>query len=435
MYASVIGKKLVELINKEEKKERTPKEFFNEVYFPLFYDHPKYFHWTINSPFVQGYKSSRPPSKEQRAQKLEELHNKVRTLKPDASFSIGFGAADDTATTSGQITSLTLPIESHDIYYSWIGAGFGIGMAGGLVMLIDNPEILKIIYEGWCKYRQLLNETGILKGNQIETWNGQWLSYALNNNDYLTKLFNPVEVKKEGAAIPTQSWIKVLFAIAKKFPNGKLMAYVYNLGQTNTTIGFIQINLPEIKREIEMYNLLFGDFDVNLKKAIEDVYTTQYSFKYVCQNGAIGLKEIEPKGLKEYLPSKNKEAKEIKFKRDEKNLINYNIYLSWVIAMLNNKTIIQKAEEAANMLLSYASKSSRGKTTESNKVKILLDSVSRRAFIENLVPLIEGSKNDFFNALVEEIDKMQADKFPYFLTLLKFKYVYLTNKNLKGEKK
>ncbi len=430
MYTSVIGKQLVNLVNEKEGRKRTPKEFFDEIYFPIFYDHPKYLHWTINSPFVQSYRSNSPPEHEQRLEKLKELHRKITEEKPDASFAIGFVAAGSVATTSGQVTSLDLAISEDDIYSSWFGSGLGIGLEGGLVMMIPRPEIINILYEGWNRYRTLITETSQLKGNQIDTWNGQWLTFAFTENNYQNKYFNPSIIKKNEISIPTQSWIKVLFALAKKFPNEKLTAYVYSLGQTNTTVGFIQINLPEIKREIEMYNHLIGDFDVSIKPAIEEVYDTEYGFRTACQNGSIGLKEIEPKNIKEFMPGRTNKTKEVKFKNDEKTIINYNIYLSWVLAMLNDKSTIQKAEKTAEILITYLEGEKRLKT-RSNKVEKLLLSTSRRSFIESITELLIDDKTngEFFNQVVEEIEKMQANKFPHFLTLLKFKYNYLLTNN------
>lgn len=441
MYASVIGKKLVGLCNKIENKKRTIRGFWNDVYVPLFFNQPKYMISAGNTPLENPkipWDKQKYPSAKERSDRIQKIVYNIENNSPDTTNSIVSGSSDHTSTTSGQLTSLIVPFSAEDIYASWFGVGLGIRVEGGLILLIDNEEIIKTLYEGWYKYRELLNETPNVKGNQVEAWNAHWLTFSYSNENYREKnIILPFEKDRSLNKIDTLSWIKVLFALAKRFPKQKLTAYVYSLGQTNTTIGFIQINLPEIKREIEMYNFLFGSFDVNLKKAIEDVYTTQFSSKSVCQNGAIGLKEIEPKDLREYLPNKKKVSKEIKFKNDEKSLINYNIYLSWVIAMLNDKTTIQKAEDTANALISYEGTSTRGKKIESNQVKLLLDSISRKAFIENLIPLLTNdvTNNDFLNELVEEIDKMQADKFPYFLTLLKFKYAFLSNKNSKGEKK
>ena len=40
------------------------------------------------------------------------------------------------------------------------------------------------VYEGWKHYRKYLNDPTLdkLRGNQINTWNGQWLTYKLGNN-------------------------------------------------------------------------------------------------------------------------------------------------------------------------------------------------------------------------------------------------------------
>ena len=98
--------------------------------------------------------------------------------------------------------------------------------------------------------------------------------------------------------------------------------------------------------------------------------------------------------------------------------------------MLNNKTTIQAAEETAKFLQAYVAQSDRAKKTQTNKVNTLLESSTRKSFIENITEILkdDSSYSEFFNSLVEEIDKMQADKYPYFLTLIKFKYAYLNNK-------
>lgn len=428
MYASFIGKKLIERVG---GKYKTAREFFDNVYFPLFFNHSNYLFWPGNSPFVQMKKGEKLETCDKKS-KLDDLHYKVENEPPDASFAIGFGAMEigkdgKPSTTSGAVTTLNLPFSKEDIYASWIGAGLGIGIEGGLILLIDKEEIMELLYEGWSKYRELLNETEALRGNQITTWNGQWLTFALNNKNYKRMQFSPIEIKKDSASIPTQSWIKFLFALAKRYPNEKLNTYVYTISQTNTTIGFIQINLPEVKYEIEMYDSLFGKTEALNAKAIEEVYNTELSFKYACQHGVIGLREIEPKGLKEYV----NQNKQFSFKKYEEALINYNIYLSWVAAMLNNKNIIDAAEETAKALIEYEKTSTRGKKVETNNVNTLLESTTKRAFIENIIPLMKNDSinADFMNSLVMEVDKMQTDKFPYFLTLIKFKYAFLKEKN------
>lgn len=434
MYAAIIGKKLVALTNQNAKKKRSAKEFWKEVFIPLFFDEQKYLLSGGNTPLENpkiSWEKKKYPTREERTNRIEAIIKNIESGVPDTSNCLVAGSSDLEATTSGQMTSFSLPLSQEEIYASWIGVGLGVRVEGGFVIIFEKEEIIKLLYEGWQKYRALVNETPNLKGNQIETWNGHWLTFALGNANYQKALFvPPFKLDKSVSKIETQGWIKVLFALARKFPKEKLNVYIYSLGQTNTTVGFLKINLPEIKREIEMYDYLFGELKDVGKKAIDEVYNTQFAFRTACQSGIIGLREIQPKALREYFPYRNKEASFPKIKNEEKSIINYNIYLSWILAMLNDKTTIQTAEETAKFLQEYVANSARGKKTPFNNVKKLLESSSRKAFIESTTDILTDSSSDseYFNALVDEIDKMQADKFPYFLTLIKFKYAYLNNK-------
>ncbi len=434
MYTAIIGKKLVTLTNSNAKKKRSMKDFWKDVFIPLFFDEQKYLLSGGNTPLENpkiSWEKKKYPTSEERTKRIEAIIKNIESGVPDTSNSLVAGSSDLESTTSGQITSFNLPLSQEEIYASWIGVGLGVRVEGGFVILFEKEEIIKLLFEGWQKYRNLVNETPNLKGNQIETWNGHWLTFALGNTKYQKSLcVPPFKLEKNFSKIDTLSWVKVLFALARQFPNEKLNAYIYSLGQTNTTIGFIQINLPEIKREIEMYDYLFGELRDVGKRAIDEVYNTQFAFRTACQNGIIGLQEIQPRDLREYFPQKNKEAAYPKIKNDEKSIINYNIYLSWVLAMLNNKTTIQAAEETAKFLQAYVAQSDRAKKTQTNNVNTLLESSTRKSFIENITEFLKdnSSYSEFFNSLVEEIDKMQADKYPYFLTLIKFKYAYLNNK-------
>ncbi len=71
------------------------------------------------------------------------------------------------------------------MYASWIGEALGIGVSGGFVMLINEPEVLWSLFMGWQYYRKYLQQTPNLKDKQIETWNGHWLCHSLD------KEYNP----------------------------------------------------------------------------------------------------------------------------------------------------------------------------------------------------------------------------------------------------
>ncbi|MDR2815238.1 MAG: hypothetical protein LBB62_00830, partial [Proteiniphilum sp.] len=241
MIAINIGRTFLDAYNEKFNKAYTAKEFFVDVYFPLFFDHEKYMQWVTNSPFVQGIKKGIIPTTEERRLKLQTLIDKISQNKADASIAIGFPSLDLTASTSGQITSMNLPLKEEDVYLSWIGGGFGIGVQSGLSMFFENRQILLDLFDGWQIYRDYLNNTPQLRANQINTWNGQWLSHRYNKMTYdahnPTASFNPFGATKDGGLeVNTQSWTKVILGIARSFPETLETAYVYSLGQTNITV-------------------------------------------------------------------------------------------------------------------------------------------------------------------------------------------------------
>ncbi len=456
MIAVNIGKTFLRAYNHKYDKNYSAKEFFEQEFFPLFYNHPKYMQWVTNSPFVQGLRKGKYPTEDERVQKLDRLKDKISSLSPDASIAIGFPSLDLVATTSGQITNLDLGIKEEDVYASWIGGGFGIGVQGGLVIFFDLPEILLKLYDGWQIYRNELQEKPKLRPNQIDTWNGQWLSHVYNKRYYVeaspTANFNPLETKKDGTVqVATQKWVKVLAGIAQHFSEQRITGYIFNLGQTNTTIGFIPFSLPSITKPIEYYKRLFGENDyLQNARLIEDLLGSELTLYSSCKRGQIGINAMQPKGLmpfirmhrsemklpeyrkKPILKPKNNESVEEFDDRKKKSLDKYNnhivtykTYEGWLMATLNDESLYEKAEKYAQCFIEYQKGAGKGKKDRINHVKQALKAKNRHFFIEELVTIIENEKLEPINELVKEIVKMPGDNFPYFLTLIRFRYAYL----------
>lgn len=194
MITTLVGKTFLKAYNDKYNTQYEAKEFFEDIFFQLFFNHPKYLQWVTNSPFVQMKKGQKvySLSLEERNEKLVDFSDKVDTLNPDASFAIGFPAAEikEFASTSGLVTDLAISTSEEEVYYSWFGGALGIGVAGGYSILINEPDILLEVFEGWKFYRKYLNDPTLekLRGNQINSWNGQWLTYKLGKhfrNDFL----------------------------------------------------------------------------------------------------------------------------------------------------------------------------------------------------------------------------------------------------------
>ncbi len=183
MVTSVIGKIFLQAYNAKYNKNHTPKEFFLEVYYPLFFGAEKYMMTAGNSPLENPKLSwddmilGKKPFEtiEQREERLRKFLEKVDSGVPDASVAVGYPTADAQATTSGQVSVCQEKIDPSEIYLSWIGAGLGVGVQGGMTILFDKAELLLDIFDGWSEYRKFLNTTPNMKGNQVNTWNGQWI--------------------------------------------------------------------------------------------------------------------------------------------------------------------------------------------------------------------------------------------------------------------
>ncbi len=421
MIAANIGKIFLDAYNEKYKCNYSAKQFFIEKYFELFFNHEKYMQWVTNSPFVQGIKKGVAPTPEERKTKLETLVNKIATNDADASIAIGFPSLDLIASTSGQITNLKLPLKEDDVYLSWIGGGLGVGVQSGLSLLFADKRILLDLFDGWQLYREYLNKTDELRGNQINTWNGQWIAHRYDKRSYNpsnpTASFNPFDTMKSGGMeITTQSWTKVLIGIARTYPATSLSAYIYSLGQTNITIGFIPFELPQIRRPYELYEKYFN---VRPEDA-EQLFGTALGFTKACQMGAIGINALEPKGFRDSL---DKGVMPKYNPNDEEKKINFNTYQIWLLSMLNNEQLWEKSRQVAKTLNDYSMSDKNAKKVKSQDVNNLLASVNKKQFIEGLTTIVKGSDEaELLISIAELVHTMPVDNVPYFLTLIRFQY-------------
>jgi hypothetical protein len=433
MITSIIGRIFLEAYNKKFNAHYDAKNFFVEQYCPLFFGHEKYMMTAGNSPLenpkISWDKMIREQlpfeSEERRKERFNALISKIETNYADASIAIGYPTLDINSTTSGQVSNINMNTSKDEVYLSWIGAGFGIGVQGGFSILFNNVVVLFDIFEGWNIYRKILDETPNLKGNQINTWNGQWLAHKYNKHEYIKDNymanFNPYIIKDNLMSIDTQSWTKIIIAISGKIKNPQMMGYIYNYGQTNTTIGFIPFALDEIRRPIDMYQHLFGTEE---GRKAEELYGTAFGFITACKAGAIGVKAMEPKGLRDYM----EKGKMPKYDGGEEQIIKFHTYIIWILAMLKNEEMWAKAQEFAHEMQIYSQNADRGKVGSSRKVDAVMQSTSKTKLIESLVDVVADAANkDKIEEVAALINAMPNDNVQYFMVLVKFHYASINN--------
>lgn len=481
MITTLIGKTFLKAYNEKYGKSYSAKEFFEQEYFELFFNHPKYMQWVTNSPFVQGittddngcygkeigkekisnlkvfeekynsavteYGSERVSTKTertkgiikiilrndqiQRAERFSKFHSNIEGGARDGSIAIGYPAAeeDDFGTYSGLVTDIDLDTTSEDVYYSWVGAGLGIGIAGGYSIFINNPDILLSVFEGWKFYRKYLNDSSLdkLAGNKINSWNGQWLTYRLGKDydsifDFSTlESYGFFKIDKTDLVIETVNWSNLFFSLSYTYPQATLNSYICSLGDKNQTIGFIPIYLKAGKRLRDVFSQLFHTEQPFNNKDFQSLFGMH--IKRACELGNIGLHALRPESIKKYM----EESKNISFKKEEDNLI-YQSYKTWLIAMIskNKEQITDYTGELAQLILRYRAGST--KTDRKNLINtVLLEAKSKKGFIDALTEMVSGiDKSDLeaLKNLKNEVHLMTNEEFGYFSTLLKFDYAF-----------
>jgi len=457
-----IGRTFLKAFNKKYNNKLSAKEFFEQEYFELFFNHPKYLQWPTNSPFVQMKKGQKPQllNIEERKEKLQNLHDKISAGERDASIAIGFPASQskEYATTSGLLTDIKLDYPENEIYLSWIGSGLSIGVSGGFSILFDQPDILLKTYEGWKVYRNFLNDPTIekLAGNKITSWNGQWLSYTFSKDyreyyDYASlDNLSFFKLDKSTVVINTVKWSKLFFNLSRQFQDRIYAGYIFSLGQTNKTLGFYPFRFQQARKLIFFYKKIFGE---NAAMKDSTYYENMYGLhiKRACELGAIGIQALEPEGLRKYIfndkmpnfrkikisqkESQTKEEFETSQQESEKKdyenkIIPFRIYKTWLLAMItkNKEEMSDYSQEVAKAIYEYRTADKKGAKTRANIVKSkLFASKSKKMFLEALTEIIsdvEENKLQVFNELRNQVHLMNTEDFGYFLVLLKFDYAY-----------
>lgn len=434
MYTSYVGLKFLEIYNNKKGTNYNAEDFFNKIVFPLFFNDEKHFLNVANSSFFQSVSQKlMEEGKSVHQIKLKRFHKNVKEDGASLTTMVGYAAQGEKAGTSGQLTSLDYKIEDDEMFASWFGEALGIGLKGPYVLLINEPELLWYMYLGWETYRKFLKQTPNIKGNQIETWNGHWLGHLARLNFDVEEAVETTNFQTETVlgkiALPTMQWANVVFGLSKLYPNKTVTAYCFNLSQTNTTLGFINLVLPKIRKLYELREKIFIPEKATVLKEeeIENI-STYYSFKGACRMGTIGLKAIEPDKLREYMPAPFGKSKDYKF-TDEESYKQYQLFKIWIIAMINKTELLESATKLAGILVSIENQdkeTNRGKSGTSQKIKEFLSVRNIREFTDILTELLDLTEDrERLRETLLEVLKMPSDLFPLFITLIRFEYNYL----------
>jgi hypothetical protein len=437
MYQSTIGKIFLDAYNRREGTSYTGRSFFEKKFVPLFFAHPKYMMTNKNSPLTN------PSQKKlEKEEKIRLTIQKIECGGTDASIAIGYSAVGETRATASMTTNRIIPIDKEKVYLSWIGAGLGISVKGDITILFNYAPILLDIFDGWEYYRKYLEEEMLaLQGNQINEWNAQWIAYKYRQKkESVSKISPSFEIRKSGGIrlLSELPWVRVLLPIAIKYEKEKrIMGYLYNIDNENSTFGFILFQFEDIIRPKDFYTKIFGES--SFQKSIETteiLWGEGIGLRAACRNGSIGVEALEPKGLKDYLPTKKegKESKTIKYNGKAEQKTIFNTYIIWILAMLNNKNLWEQSQRFATIFSEYSRTDRDARTTKSKEIDTLLSSTSKRKFIDGIDSIIKGGGNaKELMQLAELVYSIPVYDFLYFVALLRLQYTYSELINIKNK--
>ena len=422
MITATIGRTFLNVYKEKHKKELTAKQFFEEEYWPIFYDSSKYMQWINNSPFDQISKRKVNSDLQIRKDTLKELCQKIEIKEiKDMSTVIGAPASDKKgfAVSSGQVTNIEIPIDNEDAYLSWIASGLCLGV-GMYSILFNDEEILYDTFVGWKTYRALLDDKGLekLKGNQINSWNGLWLNYRYSR--YFSSDFDFGNLQSENFFVMKANfielakikWSELMFNISRIKKSTSLIGYVHNIGDVNKTLGFYPFHFEKAETIKRYYRLLFGE-----KALLKDAksYEALFGLKLykACQFGSIGLQALQPSSLFEDI-----------YKNKKINLIKFKTYKTWLLAMINKEDTLELTGSIARKLHLYGD-GSKG-TDRKAIIEKLLNS-SKRDFLilwDEIVKNTEIKTRAELKLISDKVFYMSKEDFGYFIALLKLDFRY-----------
>lgn len=448
MYAIEIGRKFLYLYNERMGTAYTAREFFDEVYYPLFFDveeDEKHLLSITNSPFT----NSSIKGKEKRLESFKkalDIQEKFPKKFKGSNFP-GAKAEELTKATSAQVSNLNYYFNSDQMIFSWIGISLAIGLKGGFSILTLNEELLWRIYKGWYQYREFLKRNSLATGRQIEAWNGFWL-WKADENDIEGTLYiaaSKIEKKKKEGKGGGAS--KEYYALASDIkPNwwdfcttktviqlNNIWAYCFSLGtKYNNTLGFINFTLEPVKRLREVWQKLFSN--AKSGEALQNMancYQTNFSLLDTIEQGGISLKQIQPIFFEKFFKSKElfpKKTEDFKFQ-----LLTIK---AWLMALLNDQQIFDLSIEVAGFFQQYLEKV--GSSTPKHNVESFFSARTREKILETISEI----SNDVLAHNRENTDKnkeflrsfkkaialdLPQQKLSYFILLTKIEF-QLSNK-------
>ena len=140
-------------------------------------------------------------------------------------------------------------------YCSFIGSFFQI-LVGNFATVIDNKEILWLMYRSFNEYYDFIRKNDVVADKQLPTWNGCYFYQEIMKR---TEFISDKKLKND--KINTINFLEYLEAVSK-LDNISISNMMFeNFGQTNITCGCITLDLNNVKGWFNIFERIVANED------------------------------------------------------------------------------------------------------------------------------------------------------------------------------
>lgn len=295
------GKLFVEKYNEEMGTNLTPKEIFCILAEKSFRGGRHLVNWTNSKFFVylKEYKKFLEGNKEEPSfeDALNEFCDLVEnfdcgletSLNVYGGCSLPFGKKNEMNVTEFNYCD-NIHFTLDERYCSFIGSFFQL-CVGGFNTVLETKDAVWLMYESLNEYYDFIHNNDAVRDKQLLTWNGCYFyEKVMKKNEFI------INQKFDGHGISSSiNYLEFLDALSRYDGFNKKHLIFENFGNTNTTCGYISLDIEGIKGKFNIIDAILKnvDEDFDIGKYAE-VFNKTNMLRMSMEYGEITSEMIDP---------------------------------------------------------------------------------------------------------------------------------------------
>ena len=397
------GKLFIEKYNEVNGTSLTPKEVFCMLATESFKGGRDLTHW-FNSKFsyyrkaynkfIKGKKEQEPSFDDCLHAFCDTLENEDVGLETSLNVYGGCGIkgneGDVLATTEFNFCD-NLHFSVDERYCSFIGSFFQMNVSG-FKTVINNKEVIWLLYESFKKYRKYIHNNDDVKDNQLLTWNG-WYFY-----EKCAHKQGFVQNRQQLKDAKTLNYLEFLEAMFKsKLPIARVLMFDILGSQGNTSAGCVTIDLDDVQSWLDIMDKVVSTMDneFNLEKYSE-LFSKGMLLRMSLERGETTSDMLDP--LYEFKRERREFRKDENKERNKTRITFLKKYLTLIMSEKEMELSKRFGE-----FLTKAPKESKKNLTTAEEVKNIINSPNIVKFGKAVMAFCQKIKIDPKETIAYEV--------------------------------